>query len=57
MRLVDFPERGSLRNELGPGIRVVGFEHRIAIAFVVFDDRVEIVRLLYGGQDLERALG
>lgn len=54
--LVDFPERGTRRDDLKPGIRVVGFGRRVGIAFAVFDDRVEIARILYGGRDLGRAL-
>ena len=57
MALARFPERGSLRNDLRPGIRVVGFGRRVAIAFAVSDDRVEIARILYGGRDLGSALG
>lgn len=49
--LADFPERGSRRDELRPGLRVTGFERRVAIAFA-FDDRtVTIARIFYGGRD------
>ena len=47
-----FPERGSLRNEIRPGLRVVGFERRVSIAFVVETDEVVVLRILYGGQEL-----
>jgi toxin ParE1/3/4 len=57
MKLEHFPERGTRRDDLRPGIRILGFRHRINIAFVVFDDRVEIVRVLYGGRDLASAFG
>lgn len=48
-------ERGTLRDDIRPGLRVVGFEHRIAIAFAVDDAQVVILRLFYGGQDWEAA--
>jgi toxin ParE1/3/4 len=47
-------ERGRRRDDLSPGLRVVGFERRVAIIFAVFDDEVTIVRLYYGGQNWER---
>ena len=56
MRLADFSERGTRRDDLGSGIRTLGFRRRVAIAFVVLDDRVEIARILYGGRDLDREL-
>jgi toxin ParE1/3/4 len=52
MGLLDYPERGTRRDDLRPGIRIVGFQRRIGIAFAVFDDRVEIARILYCGRDL-----
>ena len=51
------PERGRRRDDLFPGLRVVGFERRVAIAFHVTADTVTIDRILYGGRDLELALG
>ena len=49
-----FPKRGSLRNEVRQGLRVIGFERRVSIAFVVEDEAQEVVvlRILYGGQEL-----
>jgi toxin ParE1/3/4 len=44
-------ERGHRRDDLRPGLRVVGFERRIAVTFVVTDDEVWILRLFYGGRD------
>jgi toxin ParE1/3/4 len=48
-------ERGSKRDDLRPGLRTVGFERRIAIAFHVDASTVTIDRVLYGGRDLEGA--
>jgi toxin ParE1/3/4 len=55
-RLASFPERGRKRDDIRPGIRIVGFEGRASIVFQVLAAEVVIVRILYGGQDLERAL-
>jgi toxin ParE1/3/4 len=53
MNLATFPERGTKRDDLGPGIRTVGFERRATIAFRVEDDAVRIVRIFYAGRDYE----
>lgn len=55
--LLDFPERGTPRDDLKPGIRIIGFRHRVAIAFVPDETKVEIARILYGGRDLADAVG
>jgi toxin ParE1/3/4 len=47
-----FPERGTRRDDLRPGLRVTGFEHRVSIAFHVTETTVVIDRILYGGRDL-----
>ena len=46
-------ERGHARDDIRPGLRIVGFERRITIAFTVTDSRVAILRLFYGGRDWE----
>jgi toxin ParE1/3/4 len=56
MKLSLFPERGTRRDEVRPGIRIIGFNRRVAVAFYVRDREVEIARILYGGRDLVRAL-
>jgi toxin ParE1/3/4 len=50
------PERGTKRDDIRPGLRITGFERRVAIAFRVDDRRVTILRILYGGRDLAHAL-
>lgn len=50
-----FPERGTRRDDLRPGVRTIGFERRVTIVFAVFDEEVVILRLFYGGQDIEAA--
>jgi toxin ParE1/3/4 len=48
-------ERGTKRDDLRPGLRIVGFERRITLAFHVDTDTVVIDRILYGGRDIRRA--
>ena len=50
--LQDFPNRGAPRSDLGPGVRLIGFERRVAIAYRVEPDEVVILAVLYGGRDL-----
>lgn len=47
-------ERGTRYDDIRPGLRVVGFERRVTVAFTVEDGRVIILRLLYGGRDWVR---
>ncbi|WP_296746808.1 type II toxin-antitoxin system RelE/ParE family toxin [Mesorhizobium sp.] len=42
-------ERGSRRDDVRPDLRIIGFERRITVAFVVEPERVVILRLFYGG--------
>lgn len=49
------PMRGTARDELKRGLRVVGFERRVAIAFQVKGNQVIVARVLYGGRDLAKA--
>lgn len=49
-------ERGRLRGDLRPGLRIVGFERRATIAFSVDDDTVTILRIFYGGRNWEADL-
>jgi toxin ParE1/3/4 len=46
-------ERGTLRNDVRKGLRIIGFERRLVIAFTVEEDRVVILRLFSGGQNWE----
>jgi toxin ParE1/3/4 len=48
-----FPGRGVRRDDLRPGLRVLGFERRAVIALQIDADTVTILRILYGGRDLE----
>ena len=51
-----FPERGTRRDDILPGLRIIGFERRLTIAFVVTPETVLIEGLFYGGQDIETKL-
>jgi len=42
-------ERGAKRGDIRPGLRIVGFERRVTIAFTVEADEVVILRIFYGG--------
>ncbi len=48
-------ERGTLRNDIRKGLRIVGFERRSVVAFTVEVDRVVILRFFSGGQNWEAA--
>ncbi len=59
-RLIDFchqldvaSERGTQRPDLAPGLRILGFERRVTIAFAVHDDRVDILRIFRAGRNWE----
>ena len=50
-------ERGRRRDDIRDGLRLIGFERRVTIAFHVDDDRVTILRLFYRGQNWEDMIG
>ncbi|TDX60789.1 toxin ParE1/3/4 [Methylosinus sp. sav-2] len=54
--LRSFPERGTCRDDLRPGLRTIGFRRRVTIAFAVEAEVVTIVGVFYGGQDFEASL-
>jgi toxin ParE1/3/4 len=47
-----FPERGTVRDDIRPGLRLVGFERRVTVAFKVEPDEVRIISILYAGRQL-----
>ncbi len=51
-----FPARGNRRDDIRLGLRVTSYRKRVAIAFHVDEDRVNIIGVFYGGQDYEAAL-
>jgi toxin ParE1/3/4 len=56
LSLADFPERGTQRDAIRPGLRTLGYRRRVTVAFHVTEREVVIDRLLYGGRDLEGLL-
>jgi toxin ParE1/3/4 len=48
-----FPQRGEARDDLYPGLRIAVFEHRVGVAFKIYDQEVRIVRLWSGARDLQ----
>lgn len=55
MRIDLASERGTRRDDIRPELRILGFERRVTIAFVVLPERVTILRIFYGGADWEQA--
>ena len=52
--LATFPHRGRDRSDLRPGLRTIGYKHRILIAYQIAGDTVTVGGVFYGGQDYER---
>jgi toxin ParE1/3/4 len=52
-----FPERGTRREDIATGVRKIGFERRVTIVFRVLADRVEIMKVAYGGRNWEAPEG
>jgi plasmid stabilization system protein ParE len=52
------PHRGTLLEELGSGIRSMGYKKRATIVFRVDDNmrQVVVVAVLYGGRDIAKAM-
>jgi toxin ParE1/3/4 len=51
-----FPERGTRRDDIWQGLRLVGFERKATIAIEVKADQVRIARIFGRGQDVEGEL-
>lgn len=52
-RLSVASERGHLRSDVRPGLRIIGFERRLTIAFVVDEDTVTVLRIFAAGRNWE----
>jgi toxin ParE1/3/4 len=57
LSLESFPQRGTSIPGRVPGLRTMGFERRVTVLFRVSKGRVDILRILYGGRNLEPLLG
>jgi plasmid stabilization system protein ParE len=57
--LAVFPYRGTMREDLRPGLRVTHFRRRVAVAIVVDDatEQVTVLGIFAGGQDYDAILG
>ncbi len=51
-----FPVRGIARDDIRPGVRMVGFKRKASIAFSVKADTVTIVAVFYRGQNYDDTL-
>ncbi|MDR2000200.1 MAG: type II toxin-antitoxin system RelE/ParE family toxin [Zoogloeaceae bacterium] len=54
--LCTFPQRGTLRDDIRPGLRITHYRKRTVIAFDVDADLVSIIGIFYGGQNYETVL-
>jgi len=56
--LATFPERGTMRDDVRPNLRIMGHARRVTIAFSVniTTEIVAIHGVFYGGQDFEPVL-
>ena len=54
--LCTFPHRGTMRDDVRPGLRITNYKKRAVIAFDVDAEQVSILGIFYGGQDYESIL-
>lgn len=54
--LQTFPHRGTLRDDVRPGLRIANYKKRSVIVFDVDAGQVSIIGVFYGGQDYETLL-
>lgn len=55
-KLTDYPRRGTMRDDLRPGLRTIAWRRRVTIAFAVHETSVVVVGIFYGGRDFETLL-
>jgi plasmid stabilization system protein ParE len=55
-KIATFPLQGRPRDDIRPGLRVVGFRRRAVIAFTDTGQAVMIVGIFYGSRDYEAVL-
>jgi plasmid stabilization system protein ParE len=56
LKLDTFPERGTRRDEVRLGLRIIGYRRQASIAFVVGETDVYILRVFRRGEDVEARL-
>lgn len=54
--LQTFPYRGTMRDDVRPGLRVTNYKKRVVIAFDIDVEQVSIIGVFYGGQNDETRL-
>ncbi|HAS88443.1 MAG TPA: plasmid stabilization protein [Desulfovibrio sp.] len=54
--LKTFPLRGIQRDDIRKDLRVIHFKKRTSIAYAVFEERIAILGIFYGGQNYEEKL-
>jgi len=56
--LASFPQRGTKRDDIMPGLRITNYRRNAVVAFQVYGDtkKVSIVGIFYGGQNYETFL-
>ncbi len=54
--LCTFPNRGTVRDDVPPGLRITKYKKRTVIAFAVDTEQIAIIGIFYGGQDYETIL-
>jgi toxin ParE1/3/4 len=57
LKLMDFPRRGTPRDDLRAGLRTIVFERQATIAYLVEGATVRIVAILHRGRDAGVAFG
>lgn len=50
------PYRGTMRDDVRPGLRITNYRKRAVIAFIADEGIVSILGVFYGGQDYEAIL-
>jgi len=56
-KLRTFPQRGTKRDDLRPGLRTLGFRRRVTILFEVSQETITILGIFYGGRNYEADFG
>lgn len=48
-----FPEKGTPRHDIAPGVRTWPIERRVLIVYRLPEGQIEILRILYAGRDFQ----
>ncbi|TWB59432.1 type II toxin-antitoxin system RelE/ParE family toxin [Nitrospirillum viridazoti] len=55
-QLCAHPYRGTMRDDVRPGLRITNYRKRTVVAFDIDGDVVSIIGIFYGGQNYEAIL-